>query len=403
MSKRVVITGLGVISSLGFSLEEIILNFKKNRVNFLYSKFDDNIVVSPVKNFNILSFTGKFKERKYLNRGAQFVTAAAFMAAENACLNRSMLNNAGLFLGTGPNLNIGGEFYSVKNGQIDKQDLLALWMLRFLPNTPTSVIAKLLNIHGENSTINTACTASLQAIGEGFRRVKEARADIVLAGGGDSRINHDAALAYNMAHALYSGKGDPLTAVCPFDMKRSGFVSGEGAAVFVIEEYEHAKNRNANILGEICGYGISLDGYSMTAPDPSGIWAEAAVKSALSEAVIRKEQIDLIFAHGTSTPVNDKTEADLIERIFHSNPPHVTAIKSWIGHLAAGCGAVELAAGLSVIKHKYVPEIRNLKDPCNKKVNFVTKPFDFIPKFVLIENFGFGGQNCVIVVKKYSA
>ncbi len=399
MSKRVVITGTGVISSLGFSLSEIISNFKKKRVNFIYPEFNRNIVVSPVRDFDIISVTGKFKERKYLNRGAQFITAAAFMAAKDADLNRSMLNRAGLFLGTGPNLDIGGEFYSAGNGHIDKQNLLALWMLRFLPNTPASIIAKLLDIHGENSTINTACTASLQAIGEGFRRVKDGRADIVLAGGGDSRINHGAVLGYDMAQALYSGKGDPLKAVRPFDMKRSGFVSGEGAAVFVIEEFEHAKKRGADILGEICGFGTSLDGYSMTAPDPCGRWAALAIESALSEAVINRDQIDLIFAHGTSTPVNDKTEADLIARVFCHNPPYVTAIKSWIGHLAAGCGAVELAAGLSIIKHKYVPEIRNLNKACNKKVNFIKEPFDFTSKFMLIENFGFGGQNCVLVVK----
>jgi len=335
MERRVVITSIGVISSLGSNIEEIIGNLKNENTSFEKSFFDDEVAVSPINGFDVKDFAGHFKDRRYLNRGAQFCVASGIEAVKESGLNKKLLAEAGLFLGTGPNLDIGGEFPDVKEGKIDRKDLMALWMLKFLPNTAASVIAKLAGIHGENQTLTTACSASLQAVGEAFRKIKNGYIDLAFAGGGDSRLSKSGILAYKKAQALYNGIDDTGKASRPFDKSRAGFVPGEGGAFFLLEELEHAKKRGAVIYGEICGYGASIDGYSMTAPEPGGIWAERAMNGALWEAELAPSDIDVISSHGTGTLLNDSMEADLIDRAYGEKPPFIIALKSWIGHIAA--------------------------------------------------------------------
>lgn len=145
-----------------------------------------------------------------------------------------------------------------------------------------------------------------------------------------------------------------------------------------------------------------MDGYNMTAPRPDGKWGEVAVRSALDEAGIPPSRIDVVSAHGTGTPLNDEMEANLISRIFGQHKPFVIALKSWVGHLAAACGAMELAIALACLENGYLPEIRNLREPCVETLNFVRSPGDYSPETLLLENFGFGGQNAALVVKKWS-
>jgi 3-oxoacyl-[acyl-carrier-protein] synthase II len=276
-------------------------------------------------------------------------------------------------------------------------------MLKFLPNTAAAVIAMLIGIHGENLTVGTACAASLQAIGEGYRKIKNGYSDMAICGGGDSRLSKGGILAYKKAQALCTENIPPSEASRPFDEKRNGFVPGEGGACFVLESLAHAQQRGATIYGEICGYGVSMDGYNMTAPAPDGVCAEIAVNSAIKEAgIISPEQISAVSSHGTGTLLNDKREADLLNRIFAGHRPPVIALKSWIGHLASACGCMELAICLSLMKHHYLPEIRNLSRPCDPRVNFVRKGFNAKLNTLLIENFGFGGQNCALVVKQWA-
>ena len=308
---------------------------------------------------------------------------------------------SGLFLGTGPNLDIGGEFPDVKAGEIDRKDLMALWMLKFLPNTAASVIAKLAGIHGENQTLTTACSASLQAIGEAFRKIKDGYIDLAFAGGGDSRLSKSSILAYKKAHTLCDGTGNPEQASRPFDRSRKGFVPGEGGAFFLLEELQHAKTRGAAIYGEICGYGASIDGYAMTAPQPDGNWAEKSVNTALQEAGLASSDIDVVSSHGTGTLLNDSMEANLIDRVYGEKSPFIIALKSWIGHIAAACGALELAICLTCMQNNYLPKIRNLAEPSHAGLNFVRKEQSYPICNILLENFGFGGQNSVLIVKKY--
>ncbi|MGA2330447.1 MAG: beta-ketoacyl-[acyl-carrier-protein] synthase family protein [Syntrophales bacterium] len=400
MKRRVVITSMGILSSLGHNRGEIIKSFKEGNVNFERPAFDDEVVASPIGGFNVRAYTGPFKDGRYLNRGSQFAVASAIAAIKDSGCKRDDLVEAGLFVGAGPNLNIGCEFPEIRKGEIDREDLQALWILRFLPNTAASVIAKLTGIHGENLTVCTACSASLQAIGEAFRKIKTGYLDRALAGGSDSRLSPGGILAYKKAKVVYLGNSEPAKASRPFDCGRSGFVPGEGGAFFLLEEFEKARERGAQIYGEICGYGSSMDAANMTAPEGTGKWGRLAVLSALQEAGMSPSQVDVISAHGTGTLLNDEGEANLIDDIYMGCSPRVMALKSWIGHTASACGAMELALSLICMQESYIPEIRNLKDPCRGKINFVRDGGTFSFGTGVIENFGFGGQNGALIVRR---
>ena len=391
---------MGIVSSVGNGPAEIITSLRERRSAFERSAYYKDVVTAPIKDFNVRTFTGPFKDGRYLNRGAQFAVASAVEAIKNSEYKKEDLSQAGLFVGCGPNLDIGGEFPEIQGGVMDRRDLQALWILKFLPNTAASIIAKLSGIHGENLTVSTACSASLQAIGEAFRKIKDGYLDLAFAGGGDSRLSSGGILAYRKAHALYCGNGIPDEASRPFDCSRKGFVPGEGGAFFLLEEFERAKMRGAKIYGEICGYGNSLDAYNMTAPDKDGKKGKIALMAALNEAEMSPSAIEAISAHGTGTVLNDEREASIIHDLYGKNKPHVIALKSWIGHTASACGALELAISLICMGESHLPEIKNLREPCHKEINFVLEGKTFPFRTLLIENFGFGGQNSALVVKK---
>jgi len=401
VGRRVVITSVGIVSSLGNTEPEIMDSLKSGKVGFTRSGFDEEILICPVQDFNLKGFTGRLKNARYLNRGAGFSMAATALALKNERRKKSVFSHAGLFAGTGPNFDIGGECPDIRFGEINPKGFQALWMLRFLPNTAASVISDLFGIHGENATITTACSASLQALGEAFRKIKDGYLDMALAGGGDSRLSAGGIFAYQKAQALHFGKEEPEKSYAPFDVKRCGFVPGEGGAFFLLEELSHAEKRNAQIYGEICGFGCTMDGYSITAPDPKGKWGEKAVRYALDEADARPEQIDLICSHGTGTPLNDEMEANLICRIFQGSRTSVISLKSWIGHLAAACGAVETAITLFCMRGRFIPAIRNLEKPCHTGINLAFKSIEAKVDSAVVQSFGFGGQNSALVIRKW--
>lgn len=404
MRRKVVITAMGMVTSLGNTPEDIARCIHNEEVSFQYTERAFRLVVAPVEDFDVRRYTGRFKNLRYLNRGAAMGVAAAVQAAHQAGLTADQWESAGLFAGMGPNLDLGGECPDIRQGVIDPELLPALWILRFLPNTAVSAIAQLLGIHGENLTAGNACAASLQAVGEAYRRIRDGYLEVALAGGGDSRLSPGALLAYHKAQALYGGSAAPREAQRPFDRKRNGFVPGEGGAFFVLESAEHANARGANILGEVCGYGASLDGENMTAPGADGRWAEKAVHSALAQADIAPGDIDLISAHGTATTLNDEMEAGLIQRVFRPHRPVILAVKSWIGHLAAACGAVELGICLGALQTGGWPWIRNLEAPCNPGLNYLTSENRHVAAGnVLLQNFGFGGQNAALVIRSWRA
>lgn len=401
MGRRVVITAMGVISSLGSTSHAIRRGLQSERVAFQYAQCEPSCVVAPVAGFDVRQYTGRHKSLRYLHRGASMAAAAAAVAVRNAGLDDDAREAAGIFVGAGPNLDIGGQGPAIEAGRIQESHLSALWILKFLPNTAASVIARMNGLHGDNLTVANACAASLQAVGEAFRKVRHGGLDVALAGGGDSRLSAGALLAYHKARALYAGDGVPHTASRPFDQARKGFVPGEGGAFFVLESAGHAAARGARVLAEVCGYGATMDGYAMTAPRPDGRWAERAVRDALEDARLTPRQVGLIAAHGTSTPFNDGVEARLIDRVFGVQRPLVAAIKSWIGHLAAACGAVELAVCLTAFESGVWPVVRNLETPCSPQLNYLRSPDAKPSGALLMQNFGFGGQNAALVVKPW--
>ncbi len=403
MARRVVITAMGMVTSLGGSPGEIAGSVRTGRVAFEPSGADPEVVVAPVQDFDVRRYTGRFKNLRYLNRGAAMAVAAAVRAVRQADLTAGRWETAGLFVGAGPNLDLGGECPHIRQGIMDDQVLSALWILRFLPNTAASAIAQLTGIRGENLTVGNACAASLQAVGEAYRKIKDGYLEVALAGGGDSRLSPGALLAYRKAQALCIGSDDPQACSRPFDQERNGFVPGEGGAFFVLEAADHAVERRATVLAEVCGYGASMDGDAMTAPRPDGRWAEAAVRSALEQAQMPPQQIDAISTHGTGTLLNDKVEAQVIQRVFDPHRPLVLALKSWIGHLAAACGAVELALCLCALQTGAWPHVRNLDTPCMPQLNYLRPGGNFSSGTILLQNFGFGGQNTALVVCPWQA
>ena len=402
MAKRVVVTAAGVICPLGDDIDGIVENIEKGRTFFSRPEFDRSVSVAGIDGFNIKKHTGRNKNLRYLNRGAGLAVAAASSALGQARLDRSQRARAGLFCAAGPNLDIGGEMGAIANGAMPEKELSALWMLRFLPNTASSMIAQLAGIHGENLTVGTACSASLQAVGEAFRRIRDGYLSLALAGGGDSRLSPGGILAYKKAHALRAKHGEHADHYPIFDQRRGGFMPGEGGAFVVLESLEHAKNRGADIIGEVLGYGCSLDGGNMTAPDPGATYAEKAVRAALADARLTPADIDAICAHGTGTPLNDDMESNLISRIFPEAAPCVIALKSWLGHLASACGAVELAIFLGLVKKGFLPAIRDLERPISDRIQFAVETRRAFPSKAVIQNFGFGGQNAALAVAKWN-
>ncbi|BCS97314.1 beta-ketoacyl synthase [Desulfoluna limicola] len=401
MRRRVVVTSMGVISSLGATPDEIAERLVGGQPRFAFTG-EEGLWAAPVRDFDLKAYTGRFKAGRYLNRGAQFSVASAVVAMEAAGLSEKERADTGLFCGSGPNFDVGEEFSKIENGEISEEGLAALWILKFLPNTAASAISRLTGIHGENHTCGSACAASLTAIGEGFRKVRDGYLDTALAGGGDSRINRGGLLAYGMAQALHRSDEDPSGAYAPFDESRKGFLPGEGGAFFLLEELEHAKRRGAVIHAEVLGFGSSLDGYNMTAPDPSGVWAEKAVRLALDEAFLLPSDVDAVSAHGTATQLNDQMETELFGRLFGSHRPAVLAPKAWVGHLASACGAVELAVVLAALKRGILPSNPNLREPIDPSLDHVvgSRSAEKVST-VLFENFGFGGQNSALVVRTW--
>ena len=400
MRRRVVVTSMGVVSSLGTTAEEIGETLATGTPRFTFTG-EEGLWGAPVHGFDLKAVTGRFKAARYLNRGAQFATATALMTMEGSGLSDADRADTGLFCGSGPNFDVGSEFSGIQQGEISEEGLAALWILKFLPNTAASAISRLTGIHGENHTCGSACAASLTAIGEGFRKIRDGYLHTALAGGGDSRINRGGLLAYRMAQALHQSEEDPSGTFAPFDSARKGFLPGEGGAFFLLEELEHARRRGAQIHAEVLGFGSSLDGYNMTAPDPSGVWAEKAIRLALDEAFLLPSDVDAVSSHGTATQLNDTMESELFDRLFGVHRPAIVSSKAWIGHLASACGAVELAVMLSALKRGVLPSNPNLKDSIGTH-DFVTEVRDAEKiSTVLFENFGFGGQNSALVVQPW--
>ncbi len=410
--RRVVITGMGVVSSLGLGAERFWRALKAGETNIdRITLFDPSPYPSQlageVRDFRPADWMDA-KDARRMARFSHFAVAASRMAIEDAALtiDDSNASRIGVYLGTGIGTlgGIANEHEILLNRGPDR--VSPFFIPSVLPNMAAAQIARIVGAKGYNSTTVTACAAGTQAIGEGLEVVRRGAADAMLVGGTDASICALGLAGFCAIRALSTRNDDPKHASRPFDAQRDGFVPGEGSAILVIEELGHALTRGARIYAEIIGFGVSADAYHMVAPEPEGEGAAQAIQAALDNAGIRPEEVDYINAHGTSTELNDATETRAIKRVFgeHAYKVPISSTKSMLGHLLGASGALESVAAALTLFEGFIHPTINLETPdpaCD--LDYVAgkgRPADV--KVILKNSFGFGGQNACLVFKKYA-
>jgi 3-oxoacyl-[acyl-carrier-protein] synthase II len=410
--KRVVVTGLGSITPLGNHLEEYWQNLLAGRNGVgKVTLFDVSQYAcqfgAEVKGFDPHDYIDK-KEAKKIDRFSQFAIAASKQALADAQLTINELNadRIGVLIGTG----VGG----IQIMEAQKENLLTKGPRRVSPFTIPSMIANmaagLTAIHtgakGPNSCTVTACAAGSHAIGDAFRLVQRGYADAMICGGAEAAITPLSYAGFCSAKALSTRNEDPTHASRPFDKDRDGFVMGEGSGILILEELEHALKRNANIYGEIVGYGMTCDAYHMTSPVPEGLGAARAIELALKDGGLTPKSVSYINAHGTSTPANDATETLAIKKALGESAYNVaiSSTKSMTGHLLGGSGGIEAVATVMAIANDRVPPTINLENPDPKcDLDYVPNQSRALEVAVALSNsFGFGGHNVTLAFKKYN-
>jgi len=411
MGKRVVITGMGVISPVGNQIEELwdsLLNGKSG-IDYI-TQFDTTEfsvkIAGEVKNFNPEQWIDK-KETRKMDRFTQFAIAAAKMAVEDSkiAINDSNAHRVGVYVGSG----IGGlrtleDQHTVLLEKGPKR-ISPFFIPMLIGNMASGQVSIYTGAKGPNSAPVSACATGTHAIGDAFEIIRRGDADVMISGGTEATITPLAVGGFASMRALSTRNDDPKKASRPFDQDRDGFVMSEGAGVLILEELEHAKQRGARIYAEVIGYGATGDAYHLTSPSPNGEGASRAMQMALEKAGIRPEDVDYINAHGTSTELNDKYETMAIKTTFGEHAYHlaVSSTKSVTGHLLGAAGAIEGIIIALALKNGKIPPTINLetKDPdCD---------LDYVPnqyreqeiKIALSNSLGFGGHNATILMKKY--
>lgn len=409
--RRIVVTGVGVVSPVGNTKVDFwqALCAGKNGAGFV-TFFDvtnfSSKIDAEVKNFEPSLFINP-KETKRMDRFVQFAVAASKMALSDSGLDleKENRNRIGVLIGSG----IGGLYiieeqhktYLAKGPSRISPFLIPMLIVNMAPGQ----VSISLGLKGPNSCVATACASGGHALGDAFRIIQRAEADIMVAGGTESCITPLGFGGFCALKALSTRNDEPQRASRPFDKERDGFVMAEGAGVVVLEELEHAKKRNAHIYAEMLGYGMSGDAYHMTAPDPQGDGAARCMEEALKDAQVNREDVDYINAHGTSTELNDKVETLAIKRVFaeYAKKIAVSSTKSMTGHLLGAAGGVEFIVCALAIKQGIIPPTINYEFPdpeCD---------LDYVPNIARKQNvdvaisnsLGFGGHNVCLVLKKF--
>ncbi len=407
--RRVVVTGLGAITPIGLDAETYWNNLKKGVVG-----------IGPITHFDTSDFTVKlagevkgFDPKEYMDRKnarkydvfSQFAIAAAKEALRHSGLDLASedLYRIGVIVASG----IGG----LGTMEKEEQKLIEKGPSRVSPSLIPKIITNMaagniaieIGVKGINTNIVTACASATHSIGEAFRNIKYGVADAIFCGGTESSIVPLGIAGFANMTALSTNE-DPNTASRPFDKERDGFVMGEGAGVLLLEEYEHAKARGANILAEIVGYGATCDAYHLTSPDPEGTGAGKAMEFAMAEAGIEPKQVQYINAHGTSTPYNDHFETLAIKRAFgdHAYKLKVNSTKSMTGHLLGAAGGVEAVATVKTLVDQFIHPTMGYQTPdenCD---------LDYVPnqgiattvEYAISNSLGFGGHNASLLFKR---
>ena len=408
--RRVVVTGIGTINPLANNVENSWSNLisGKSGIDNITSFDTTNLPVKfagEVKDFDANDYMGKQHARK-LDRSAHLSIFAAEQALLDAGLDTDsrLGDEVGIVLGTG----IGGigatedavRIYDTRG----PSRINPLAITQLMPNSSTGQVAIRFGIEGPSLTITTACAASANSVGEAKNLIERGVVDTVVAGGTESGTTPMTIGAFAQIRALSTNNQSPKEACRPFDKNRDGFVMAEGSTILVLENEETAKKRGAKIYGYVDGYGTTTDAYHITAPSEGGEGAVRAMKKALEDAGVNKEEINYINAHGTSTPINDKNETMAIKSVFGENAKSTTisSTKSMTGHLLGGAGAFEAMVSLLVMQNNKVPPTINLTtadDECD--LNYTPNvSIDLEVNKVMSNSFGFGGHNGVLIFSK---
>jgi 3-oxoacyl-[acyl-carrier-protein] synthase II len=411
VNRRVVITGIGLVSSLGIGTAASWAGLIAGRSGVTrITRFDVSAyaaqIAAEVKGFDPLAFIEK-KDVKKMDVFIQYAIAAAQFAMDDSRLAITAANapDIGVCIGSG----IGGfitierEHKALLDGGPRKVSPF------FIPSAIINLAAGQVSIRfgakGPNLATCTACSASAHSVGDSYEIVKRGDADAMIAGGSEAAITPMSVGGFGQLRALSTRNDEPEKASRPFDKDRDGFIIGEGAGVLILEELEHAKRRGATIYAEVVGYGMSGDAYHMTAPSEDADGARRVMAMAIRKAGITPDQVDYINAHGTSTPYNDKLETLAIKNCFgeHARKLVISSTKSMTGHLLGGAGGLEAGISALAVYHQIVPPTINLDDPdpeCD---------LDYVPhtsrklaiRYALSNSFGFGGTNAALLFKKY--
>lgn len=409
MKPRVVVTGVGVISPVGIGKKEFWNAIKKGKSGIdIVTRFDvdefPSKLAAEVKDFQVHDFIEK-KEARRMDRYTQFAVAASKMAVDDAFLPLDKINNErmGVIIGSG----IGGmeTFENQYRTLLEKgpNRVSPFCIPMMISNMASGQVAIYFGAKGHNETIVTACATSTNAIGDAVRVIQNGEADVMIAGGSEAAITPLGYAGFCSMRAM-SVQTEPSKASRPFDKNRDGFVMGEGAGILILEEYEHACNRGANILAEITGYAATADAFHITAPAPRGEGAARAMLNAIKDSKIETKDIGYINAHGTSTYYNDLYETQAIKSVFGDMAYEIpiSSSKSMTGHLLGAAGAIEAIICAYSLQEGFIPPTINYEtadEDCD---------LDYVPNigrinefnYALTNSLGFGGHNATLVLKK---
>jgi len=410
MHKKVVITGLGTISPVGNNPETTWQHILAGRsgvgpiTHYDASEYKTRFA-AEVKEFDPAALFGS-REARRMDRFAQFAVAACMQAVENGKLeiNDSNRDRIGVIIGTG----IGGLGTLFEQMQIfferGPSRVSPFLVPMMLPDTAAGMVAIHLGLRGPNMAVVTACATGTNAVGEAAEMIRRGQADVVLAGGSEAVIVPIAMAGLSVMTALSTRNEDPQRASRPFDLHRDGFVMGEGSAILMLESEEHAQARGAQILAQVSGYGSTNDAYHISAPAENGAGAALCMRYALEHANLKLNEIQYINAHGTSTPLNDKSETAAIKTVFGEQAYQVpvSSTKSMTGHLLGASGALEALICTLALRDQVIPPTINYETPdpeCD---------LDYVPntcrpaslQHVMSNSFGFGGHNATIILSQ---
>jgi 3-oxoacyl-[acyl-carrier-protein] synthase II len=413
MSKRIVVTGMGVVSPIGNNTSEFWSSLKDGKSGIdKISLFDTSAyssrIAGEVKNIDFSKYVN-IKEVRRTDRYILLATVAADEAIKNSGLNLHEIDKdrIGTIIASG----VGG-LTTLEN---ETEKLITRGPKRvspfltpmMIPDMASGFVSIKYGFTGPNYTVVSACASAAHAFGDAFVLLKAGMMDVAVVGGAEAAICRVGIAGFNSMKALSTRNDNPQKASCPFDIKRDGFVMGEGAGILVLETMEHAQARNAKIYAELVGYGATADAFHLSQPAPNHTGAQKAMKTALMMADIAPRKIDYINAHGTSTQFNDKNESKALIEIFgeHAYNVSISSTKSMTGHLLGASGGIELIASILALNYNIVPPTINYEDPDPEcPLNYT--PNESVHKdlsYVMSNSFGFGGHNASLIVKKYEA